>query len=103
MRPLKYHVVRNNRVPFKHLILADEGTVEWDLPNLEHHELISRYGFGNLALVENKSSNIVKEYSIKITLPDGTFTVVQVTVTIFLMLAFITIQRYRDTCLLYCR
>jgi hypothetical protein len=45
---------------------------------LENHEPISRYGFSELALVELKTSKAVPDYSIKVTLPDGTFTVLQV-------------------------
>lgn len=47
------------------------------MPMLDHHESISRYGFTDLALVETRLDALSK-YSVKITLPDGTFTVLQV-------------------------
>lgn len=59
---------------------AEDGAVEWDLPTLEAHEAISRYGFNDLALVQVKTSKVLPDYSIKITLPDGTFTVLQVVI-----------------------
>ena len=49
------------------------------MPALESHEHISRYGFTDLALVEARMSKTLSEYSIKVTLPDGTFTLLQVT------------------------
>ena len=59
-------------------ISAEDGAVEYDLPILENHEVISRYGFPDLALVETNRGKALPDYSIKVTLPDGTFTVLQV-------------------------
>ena len=60
-------------------LAEDGGSIELDLPRLEHYEIISKYGFTDLGLVETRKSKTLPDYSIKVTLPDGTFTVVQVT------------------------
>ena len=74
-------------------ISAEDGAVEYDLPILENHEVISRYGFPDLALVETHRGKALPDYSIKVTLPDGTFTVLQVC-TGLLPLLFLTLQQF---------
>ncbi len=75
---MKINITNLRQNSVRLFIAAEDGAVEWDLPTLENHEPINRYGFSELALVKTKRSKTLPDYSIKVTLPDGTFTVLRV-------------------------
>ena len=61
------------------LYLADsDGTIDWDLRPIEKLEPISKFGFSDYALVNlnQDSGNFTATLDIKVTLPDGTYTVI---------------------------
>ena len=56
----------------------DDGTVDWDFPSLDLKEPFTKYGFTQLALVRRDPSQEETEERIKLFLPDGTFTELEV-------------------------
>ena len=61
------------------LYLADsDGSIDWDLRPIEKLEPISKFGFSDYALVNvNQEGNFTATLDVKVTLPDGTYTVIQ--------------------------
>ena len=52
----------------------EDGTVDWDFPSLDLKEPFNKYGFTQLALVRRDPDQEDTEDRIKLFLPDGTFT-----------------------------
>ncbi len=62
------------------LYMADpDGSIDWELRPLEKSEVISRFGFTDYAIVNNDADSTFTKNAleVKVTLPDGTYTIVR--------------------------
>lgn len=71
--------LKSSNVDHYSLYLADsDGSIEWELRPIERLEPISKFGFSDYALViDHNDETDTAVLDVKITLPDGTYTVLQ--------------------------
>ena len=72
--------LRSIQVDSYSLYLADpDGSIDWDLRPIQKTEPISKFGFSDYALVnmEEEDGQVSGGQDVKVTLPDGTYTVLQ--------------------------